>query len=310
VGPLTKVSLQLEWVPQAQFAGFYVAAAKGFYKAEGLEVDILPGGPSVRGLQQVASGAATFGLDSSLALYQARDTAIPIVLVAQIDQKDGFLKVTRKTSGITQPAQFKGKKVGVWPDEYEFYPLMKSVNIDPNKDITLVQQAFTMDDFINGGLDVASATMWNEYNVLLESGIKAEELNIINYSDFGFGIPHGAVMTTEAYLKDHRDIVVKFIRASIKGWKSAFEDQAGATDTVMTIVQAGTEQSTRKHQELMLAAMKTLDLPDGFDPANLGKPDPKFYETAGKIATDYKLVKNPVNVTAGYDATIWADASK
>ena len=288
-GAPTKVSLQLEWVPQAQFAGFYVAQDKGYYADEGLEVDILPGGPNVRGIQQVASGAATFGLDSVLGVYQARDAGLPVVIAGQFDQKDGFVKLAMKSSGIAKPEDFRGKRVGVWPDENEFYPLMKSVNIDPNKDLTLVQQAFTMDDFLNGGLDVASATLWNEYNVVLESGVKPEDLNVINYSDYGFGIPHGALLTTADTLANNRDLAVCFVRASIRGWQDAFNDIEGATDIVMKVVQAGTEQSSREHQKLMLEAMKTLDLPEGFDPANLGKPDPSFYETAAKIATDYTV---------------------
>ena len=245
-----------------------------------------------------------------LGVYQARDAGLPVVIAGQFDQKDGFIKLAKKSSGIAKPEDFRGKRVGVWPDENEFYPLMKSVNIDPNKDITLVQQAFTMDDFLNGGLDVASATLWNEYNVVLESGVKPEDLNIINYSDYGFGIPHGALLTTADTLSNNRDVVVCFVRASIKGWQDAFANQDAATDIVMKVVQAGTEQSSREHQALMLAAMKTLDLPEGFDPANLGKPDPAFYTTAAKIATDYQLVKNPVDVAAGYDPTIWADATK
>jgi NitT/TauT family transport system substrate-binding protein len=308
--PLTSVKLQIEWVPQAQFAGFYVALDKGFYRDEGLDVEILPGGPEVRSIDQVQNGAAQFGLESPLGMFQARDAGVPIKLIAQFDQKDGFVKITRKTSGITEPAQFRGKTVGVWPDEWEFYPLMASVDIDPQADLTLVQQAFTMDDFINGNLDVASATLWNEYNVVLESGISADELTVFNYSDYGFGVPHGALLATEDYVANNRETAVKFVRASIKGWLDAYADQKGAIDIVMKVVEGGTEQSAREHQELMLAAMETLQLPDGFAKENFAKPDPAYYDTAVEIINGYLEPKTDLVAADGFDPSIWADAAK
>lgn len=308
--PLTPVKLQIEWVPQAQFAGFYVALDKGYYRDEGLDVEILPGGPEVRSIDQVQNGTAQFGLESPLGMYQARDAGVPIKLIGQFDQKDGFVKITKKESGITSPEQFRGKTVGVWPDEWEFYPLMASVDIDPQVDLTLVQQAFTMDDFLNGNLDVASATLWNEYNVVLEAGIPAEDLTVFNYSDYGFGIPHGALLTTEDYLANNREVAVKFLRASIKGWLDAYEDQKGAIDIVMEVVEGGTEQSAREHQELMLKAMETLQLPEGFDEANFAKPDPAYYDTAIEIINGYLEPKTDLVATDGYDLSIWEDAAK
>jgi NitT/TauT family transport system substrate-binding protein len=309
-GELKPVSLQLEWVEQAQFAGFYVAKDKGFCAEEGLDLTILPGGPNVRSIQQVASGVATFGLDSSLGLYQARDAGIPVVVVAQPDQKDGFVKIAFKDKGITEPADFAGKTVGVWPDEYEFYALMGSVGIDPDSDLTLVQQAFTMDAFLNGELDVASATLWNEYNVVLESGVAPEDLIVWNYTDYGFGIPHGSILTLEETLANDRDTVVKFVRCSIRGWLDAYANPDEAIDIVMNYVLEGTEQSSREHQEKMLAAMRTLQLPEGFPESDFGKPDPAFYATAAQIASDYELVNNlPIDVESAYDLTVWEEAT-
>jgi NitT/TauT family transport system substrate-binding protein len=309
-GELKPVSLQLEWVEQAQFAGFYVARDKGYCAEEGLDLTILPGGPNVRSIQQVASGAATFGLDSSLALYQARDAGIPVVLVAQPDQKDGFVKIAFKDAGITEPAEFAGKTVGVWPDEYEFYPLMASVGIDPDSDLTLVQQAFTMDAFLNRELDVASATLWNEYNVVLESGVSPDDLTVWNYSDYGFGIPHGGIITLEETLANDRETVVSLVRCSIRGWLDAYANPDEAIDIVMNYVLEGTEQSGREHQEKMLAAMKTLQLPEGFPESDFGKPNPEFYATAAAIAEEYDLVNNePIDVESGYDLTVWEEAA-
>ena len=310
---LTKVKLQLSWVEQAQFAGYYVARDKGFYAAEGLDVEILPGGPNVSTIQQISGGAADFGIDGVLALYQARDSGLDIVSIAQTDQKDGFIKVARKSSGITKAEDFKGKKVGNFPDEWEFDALTAKLGLKPGTDFTFVQQGFTMDPFISGELDVASATMWNEYNILIEGPnpkFKPEDLNIIHYDDYGVATPHDAVLTSGDMVSKNRDTAVKFLRASTKGWLDAYADEKGAIDIVMKVVLAGTEQSSREHQELMLKAMKTLQLPEGTTNADFGKIDDSIYASAKTIAETYLKLKNPVDLSKASTKDILADSKK
>jgi NitT/TauT family transport system substrate-binding protein len=309
--PKDKVRMQLSWVPQAQFAGFLVAKEKGYYDAENLDVDILPGGPDITPIQALATGGADFTVDGIASLYAARDKGIPAISVAQIDQKSGFALVAYKTSGITQPEQFKGRKVGVWygGNEYEFLALMAKVGINPDTDLTVVKQPFTMDPFLNHELDVASATLWNEYNVLLEQGLTPDDLNVIHYDDYGTAIPRGTLITTESMVKDHNDLVQRFVRATLKGWQDAFTNQPAAIDATMKYVLQGTEQSSRRHQELMLQQMAQLDLPAGFDPARLGYQDQQVYAQVADIAQQFNLVQNPVDVNASYTPEFWQAAT-
>src|SRR5215218_8023977 len=184
--PLTKLRLQLKWLHQAQFAGFYVAADKCYYQAEGLDVELLPGGPDVVPSQKVLTGAADVGVDWVGSLLANRDKGQPLVDIFQAYQSSGLYLISKKTAGINGPADLKGKKVGVWTggNEFEFRALMDKYkfdnSIDNNKDMTVIKQGFEMDSFVNGQLDAASAMTYNEYNVVLEAGVKPDELNVIS----------------------------------------------------------------------------------------------------------------------------------
>jgi NitT/TauT family transport system substrate-binding protein len=305
--------LQLSWLNQAQFAGFYVAQQKGYYAAEGLDVQILPGGPNVTSIQQIGAGAADFAIDSVLALYQARDAGVDVIAVAQADQTDFFVMLSRKSSGITTAQDFRGKKVGVFPDEWEFNALMGKLGMTAGTDFTLVQQGFTMDPFISGQLDVASASLANEYNVLLEGSnppFKASDLNVIRFEDYGVSVPHDTLLTSNAFVTAHHDAAVAFIRASIKGWKDAYSNQSSAIDTTMNIIQANTAQSARQHQELMLQAMQGVQLPNGLDPSQWGKFDPAVYLSVAQIANSYLKLSKPVDAAAAYRTDLWEAATK
>jgi NitT/TauT family transport system substrate-binding protein len=263
-------------------------------------------------IQQLGAGTADFGIDSALALFQARDTGIPVVSVAQTDQRDGFIKVARVDSGITRYEDITGKVVGNFPDEWEFDALIAKLGLEPGTDFTLVQQGFTMDPFINGELDVASATLWNEYNVLIEGDnppFQPEDLVILSYDDYEVAIPHDALLTTEAMIADNRDAAVAFLCASFNGWREAYANPSEAIDIVMTVVLAGTEQSSREHQELMLEAMRQLQLPEGFDPARYAWIDPVIYEQGKAIADTYLTLSAPVDLAAAYRTDLWEEAS-
>jgi NitT/TauT family transport system substrate-binding protein len=308
----TKVNIGFS--PAADFTPVFAAKDKGFFEKRGLDVTLtrIPLASNIPAA--IVSDSLQIGMGTGSMLVQTAEAGLGLVALngaSRFQKSNSIVSLVARTGEkIQKPEDFKGKKVGVWGDEWEFYALMAKAGLDPQKDLTLVQQAFTMDAFLNKELDVASATLWNEYNVVLESGVKESDLNVINYTDFGVGIPHGGIVTTEDYLKNNRDVAVKFLKASDKGWLDAYKDQKGAVDIVMKVVEGGTEQSARDHQERMLKAMQTLQLPEGFAEKDFGKPNPEFYSTAAQIAKDYKLVKKPVDVEAGYDLSVWQDATK
>src|SRR6059058_4495775 len=170
---LDSVTLQLKWVTQAQFAGYYAALAKGYYKAFGLDVKIRVGGPSITPEQVVASGQANIGLDWLPSLLATRDTGTNLVNIAQMFARSGMTELTWKDGGITSVAKMKGKKVGVWccGNQFELFAALTKNGIDPNNksDVTIFNQPFTMTDFLSNRIDAAAAMTYNELAQVLES---------------------------------------------------------------------------------------------------------------------------------------------
>src|SRR5215213_3817262 len=148
---LTKVTLQLKWVTQAQFAGYYAAKAKGYYEKAGLDVTIKPGGPDIVPEQVVAGGQAQFGLDWLPSLLSNRDRGQPLVNIAQVFQYSGMRELSWKDNNIATPAELRGKKVGVWlgGNEFELLATLGKYKIDKDKDVTIVAQKFDMNAFLS-----------------------------------------------------------------------------------------------------------------------------------------------------------------
>src|ERR671923_136204 len=189
-----KVTLQLKWVTQAQFAGYYAAKAMGYYDKQGLDVTLKVGGPDITPETVVASGQADFGLDWLPSLLATRDKGSDLVNIAQVFGKSGMLEVTHKDSGITSVPQMRGKKVGVWccGNENELYAALTKNNIDLKKDVTIVNQPFDMNLFLNRDIDAAAAMTYNELAQVLETKnpktgklYTLEDLNVISMEDAG-----------------------------------------------------------------------------------------------------------------------------
>jgi NitT/TauT family transport system substrate-binding protein len=293
-GPLTKVKLQIKWLPQAQFAGYYVALDKGYYKAMGLDVEILPGGPDVVPSQKVLTGAADIGIDWVGSLLANRDKGQPLVDIGQFYQSSGMLLISKKTAKINSVTDLKGKKVGVWTggNEFEFRALMDKYgldnSIDNNKDMTVIKQGFDMDSFLNGQLDAASAMTYNEYQVVLEAGVKAEDLNVVNYNSEGVGMLEDHVFVTEDTLKNKKDLLVKFMAASQHGWQDAVQNPTAATDIVMTRVDKAT--TTRDHQLHMMSEVAKLVMPSGVTADKIGFIDEAKFKTTADIALKFHVI--------------------
>src|SRR3954470_20554974 len=157
---LTKVTLQLKWVTQAQFAGYYAAKAKGYYEKAGLDVTIKPGGPNIVPEQVVAGGQAQFGIDWLSSLMLSRAKNVPLVSISQVFNKSGLTLLTWKDTGINSVAKMKNKKVGNWlfGNEFEVFAALAKYGMDPahNKGVTIYQQPFSMDFFLKRQADAAS----------------------------------------------------------------------------------------------------------------------------------------------------------
>lgn len=254
---LTPVTLQLQWVTQAQFAGYYVALDKGWYKEEGIDLTIIPGGPDQAPVDLVVSGTRDFGTALLADLAVAVQSGKPVIGITQIQQSNGLLLIAKKSSGIQGPGDLKGKRVGVWLGSWEaqFDALMAKQGIAPDQ-FSLVSQGYSMKSFIDGELDVASAMVYNEYYAVLESGIAQEDLNIINYADYDLDFPGDTLFTSKATAEQNPDLCVGMVRASLKGWQYAIEHPEEAVEIVLKYDQTGVQ--TQKHQISMMTEIAKL----------------------------------------------------
>ncbi len=308
-GDLTPVTLQLKWVPQAQFAGYYVALEKGYYKDEGLDVTIAPGGPDIVPEQQVANGAADIGVDWVASLLPHIEQGMPLIQIAQIYQESGLLLISKKDSGIASPEDLAGKNVGNWMggNEFEALALFDKYGIDPNSDLSFVKQAFTMDQFLSGELDAASAMTYNEYHVVLESGVQASDLNVIDMNEEGVAMLEDNLFANKEWLEENKETAAKFLRASIKGWQDAIEDPEEAVDIIMAESEEGS--STREHQLMMMEEVAKLVIPEGFNANDIGKTDPKMFQQTADIAHQFGVIKEEANVEEAFTNEIFEMAT-
>src|SRR5579884_4565788 len=228
---LTKISIQMQWVPQAQFAGYYAAQDLGYYKAAGLDVKLLNGGPQIVPGQGVAAGRAQFGVNWLTALLAARDTGTQLVDIAQVFSRSGMTELTWKSSGIDSIAKMKDKKVANWlgGDQYELFAALTKNGMDPTKNqgVTIVQQPFDMGLFLNHQVDAASAMTYNELAQVLETKnpktgklYTLKDLNVLDMQKLGFGMLEDNLFSTASYLKSkaHQKIAEKVIGATLAGW--------------------------------------------------------------------------------------------
>ncbi|MDX1062146.1 ABC transporter substrate-binding protein [Sinorhizobium medicae] len=258
-----KVTLQLKWVTQAQFAGYYVAKDKGFYEEEDLDVEIKPGGPDIAPAQVIAGGGADVIVDWMPSALATREKGVPLVNIAQPFKKSGMMLTCLKESGVKSPEDFKGKTLGVWffGNEYPFLSWMAHLKIptDGGADgVTVLKQGFNVDPLIQKQAACISTMTYNEYWQVIDAGIKPEDLVTFQYEDQGVATLEDGLYVLEDKLKDEafKDKMVKFVRASMKGWKYAEENPDEAADIVLENDSTGAQ--TEKHQKRMMGEVAKL----------------------------------------------------
>jgi NitT/TauT family transport system substrate-binding protein len=248
------------WLPQAQFAGYYMAAEKGFYKSRGINLVVMRGGPEYPPSATIARNRVTFATTFLSSAIQLRSQGVRLVNIGQIVQRSGFILVTRKAAGINTPADLNGKKVGLWSD-FRLQPLAffrkYGVKVKP------VYQGATMNLFLRGGVTAASAMWYNEYHALLNSGLNEDELKAFFFDQYGLNFPEDGIYCLEETLRRDPDRCDAFVRASIEGWQYAFAHPEEALDVVMRYIREANVSTNRIHQKWMLARMKDLILPPG-----------------------------------------------
>jgi len=307
------VRLQLQWAPQAQFAGYFAAEKQGYFAAENLTVTVVPGGPTV--VPQVEGSKADgpeFTISWVPKVLEAREAATPsdLVDIAQIFQRSGTLSVTWKDTGLDDPCKLAGKKVGVWDfgNEYEVTAGLLTCGLTPGLEnngkpdtqFQKVIQAFDMKAFLAREIDAAEAMIYNEYAQVLEATdqatgelYKPEQLNVINWNDYRVAMLQDALFVRKAWLEQgtNRDIAVRFVRASLRGWIYCRDHP---DDCVQYSTDAGSQLGTG-HQKWMMNEVNALVWPS---PLGVGMIDPVFWQQTVKVATTAGIIKSPPAVDA------------
>jgi NitT/TauT family transport system substrate-binding protein len=290
------VTLQLKWVTQAQFAGYYIALAKGYYKDAGLDVTIKPGGPDIAPEQVIAGGGADVIVDWMPGALAAREKGVPLVNIAQPFKRSGMELTCRAETGIKSPADFKGKTLGVWffGNEYPFLSWMSQLGIPTTggaEGVTVLKQGFNVDPLLQKQADCISTMTYNEYWQVIEAGVKPEDLVVFKYEDQGVATLEDGLYVMEDKLKDPAFVstMAKFVKASMKGWGDARSNPDEAVKTVLDNDTTGSQ--TEGHQKTMMGEINKLT--EGSD----GSLDEAAYkrtvETLMKGGSDPVITKAP-----------------
>jgi len=286
------VVLQLQWRPQSQFAGYMVAEEKGFYAEAGIPDITLrwwsEGDPPLKLLADGKVDFCTGWLSQAVAL---RSRGVKIVNIAQILQRSALMLVARRSSGILEPADINGHRVGLWGADFDAQPMafFKKFGIKPN----IVIQSYSIAPFLRGAVEVASAMYYNEYHKLLEAGLREDELRTFFFADYGLNFPEDGIYCTDATREKRPDLCRALVSASIKGWAYAIEHEKETLDIVMRHCDAAKLATNRNHQRWMLRTMAGLIRHRvGEDPSHWGTlPRPEF-ENVVNILHRQGLIKN------------------
>ena len=290
-GELTPVSLQLQWVPQSQFAGYFAARDLGFYEDVGLDVTIIDGSLDIVPATVLDSGAADFAISWVPRGLVPREEGLNITNIAQVFQRSGTLQVSFADAGITSVADLAGRNVGNWGfgNELELFAGLRANGLDPNSDVTLVQQDFNMTALINGDIDAAQAMIYNEYAQVLETVnpatgqlFRPNDLNIIDWNDVGTAMLQDAIWADADRLEDdedYRDIAVRFVEASLRGWIHCRDNQQECVDI---IVDAEPPFGGPAHQAWMMNEINALIWPS---PEGVGIMDEALWDQTVLVAT-------------------------
>ena len=306
-----KVTVQLKWLPQAQFAGYYVAQAKGYYKEAGLDVTIKPGGPDISPVQVIAGNQADVVVNWMPDALAAREAGVPLVNIAQVFNQSGLMLTCKKASGVSSPKDFKGKTLGVWygGNEYPFLNWMAKLGYKEG-DIKILKQGFNVDPLLQNQAACISTMVYNEYWQVVDAGIKESDLVTFFYEKEGVASLEDGLYVLESKLKDPAFVarMGKFLKATFRGWNDAVKDPAGAAKIVVAADMSGsaTEKVQKRQMENVAKLITTASTP------KMGYLEPAAYERTVKVllaaGSSPVIKKDPGK--AAYTHAVWEAASK
>jgi NitT/TauT family transport system substrate-binding protein len=277
-----------QWTAHAQFAGYYVAKEKGFYKQAGLDVDIIH--PSVsqtamNRLQNRESQATTLQLCQAMEII---DNGISLVNILQTSMNNGTVIVSRRDK---DPLTQRGARVGMWHAGFSQIPICMSIKEKLN--YKWIRFTSNVDLFLKGAIDGTLAISYNEYYQLMQMGFTFTEKNVYRFCDHGYNIQEDGVYMRRDYYEAHKDQARKFAQASKKGWEWAAEHQEETLDIVMKYVRENHITTNRVLQRLMLKEVLRLQV-DQKSKKREFRLRPDMVKFASKLMKECQLLKNDV----------------
>ncbi|HJO80634.1 MAG: ABC transporter substrate-binding protein [Acidimicrobiales bacterium] len=307
-----QVSLQLQWVTQTQFGGYFAAVDQGIYDKYCLDVEIREGGVDIVPQQQLASGATDFAVSWVPKALVSREEGMDIVNVAQVFQRSGTLQVAWADSGIDEPADLAGKVVGSWGwgNEFELLAGSRKAGVNPDSDYELVQQSFDMLALLTGEIDAAQAMIYNEYAQVLEATnpatgalYTADDLSVINWNDVGTAMLQDAIWADGAKLANdehYEDITTRFVAASLEGFLYCRDN----SDKCVDIVLDNGSALGRSHQAWEMNEINGLIWPS---PDGIGMMDKGLWDQTISVATSESILASVPD--SGAYTTKYAEAA-
>ena len=279
--PLKKATFLPQWKPQAQFAGFYVAKEKGFYERHGIDLTLLQSGPTSPSSAFLAEGRADFVTMWLSNAIRMRASGHGIINIGQIVQRSSLMLVAKKSSGIHRPEDINGKKVGLWGEDFQIQPraFFKKYNLH----VKIIPQSFSVNLFLRGGVDVASAMWYNEYHTILNAGLNPDELTLFFFHDYGLNFPEDGIYALEKTFHKDPALSCAFVKATIEGWSYALDHPDEALDMVLKYMAQAKVPVNKVHQKWMLNRMKDLIFPADHR-GRIGMLEPTDYQrVAGEL---------------------------
>ena len=237
---LTKLTLQLKWVHQAQFAGFYVAEEQGLFEQQALDVEFLAGGPEKVPLDALITGNADFAVTSAEDVVKAHSEGIPVVAIAAIYRLNPLIFMTLSGSGITDPRQFPGRRIAYSSQDGKLQAeaMMKNLSLDINS-LKEGQYNYKYQNLLDDQIDITTGYLIGGYLRLKKSGVK---VNVIWPEDYGVHVYGDVLVTTENMLSEKPELVTGFLKASLDGWTTALQNQQqGVASTMKFALEADPE---------------------------------------------------------------------
>lgn len=296
-GQLPKLTFTPHWLPQAQFAGYYVADKMGFFRAEGIDVEIVHPSASVNAMESLINGQSDIISLFLITAISSKNSGNDIVNIGQFSQNSALLFVSKKERNINKLADLNGKEIGVWSSGFD--EVGKALIRSNNYTVEWIPILSTINLFLIGGIDVMTVMSFNEYNQIINSGFNEDELNTFFFSDYGYNIPEDGIYCLNKTLALRKGDLEKFMRATLKGWEYAKEHRAETIDMVLEIMKKEHIPTNKTHQSWMLDKVLELIEP-GTKNAKKGELAESDFHKAQSVLIDGGYMKGRVEFNDFY----------